>query len=384
MPSDASMPGLSIVLERVAACRETCEVQRRLPDEVVVTLVQAGLFRLGIPESIGGAGLAPARILDVLEVLTAADAAVAWCVWNNLLPSLLAQRLAPQARAELFEGRDIVYGNSTRATGQLAVVNGGYRLSGRWSLVSGCQAATHFALLGVVTSDGVPREVAPGIPEARLAFVPTAAVEIIDTWYAGGLRGTGSHDVAANTAWVTADHTCTFIGPAPGADGPLDRFPTMSLMTAGIAMMLLALGTVCCDALTSISAEHVATDSRPQAMMRPALTQGLARATANIGAARTAVRGAVERIGAALEGGEVPLLVRAELFEAVDLARRLGLDAIRSLYELGGTASVYTAQPIERAHRDAHVMVQHIGFDSMWVEQAGRVRLGLQPTNPMF
>ena len=119
-------------------------------------------------------------------------------------------------------------------------------------------------------------------------------------------------------------------------------------------------------------------------MMRPALTQGLARATANIGAARTAVRGAVERIGAALEGGEVPLLVRAELFEAVDLARRLGLDAIRSLYELGGTASVYTAQPIERAHRDAHVMVQHIGLDSMWVEQAGRVRLGLQPTNPMF
>ena len=76
----------------------------------------------------------------------------------------------------------------------------------------------------------------------------------------------------------------------------------------------------------------------------------------------------------------MPPPLRAEIHEAVDLARRLGLGAIRSLYELGGTCD----RPLERAHRDAHVMAQHVVFDPMWVEQAGRVHLGLPVTNPLF
>lgn len=39
---------------------------------------------------------------------------------------------------------------------------------------------------------------------------------------------------------------------------------------------------------------------------------------------------------------------------------------------------------IERAHREIHVMAEHIVVDPMWVEQAGRLRLGLGPTSPLF
>lgn len=319
-----------------------------------------------------------------MEALTAADVCAAWVVWNNLLPALLSQRLIPEARSQLFGDPGTVYGNSTRAQGELAIDGGGYRLSGRWSLVSGASAATHMMLLGVVTDAGVPREVAPGVVDRRLAFVPATSVDVIHTWFAHGLRGTGSDDVVADDVWVPAAHTCGLVGPAPGASGRLDRMPVMCLMTAGGASMVLAMASACVGEVVSIASSAIPTDGRPPVLARPALAQGVARATADVRAARDAVRSALSALCAAADIGDVPGDARAAVMEAVDLARRLGLGAIRSAYELGGTASVYTSRTLERAHRDAHVMCQHIMFDPMWIEQAGRVRLGLAPTNPLF
>ena len=382
----AGSPDLAGVLDIVAAGRDVAEQQRRLSADVIATLTDTGLFRLGVPAALGGPGCSALEVLDVIEAITMADASAGWCVWNNLLPTLLSQRLAPDVRAEIVGDAGTVFGNSTRASGRLAVSGeGGFSLSGQWSLVSGCQAATSLALLGLVTRDGVPQEVAPGVRDMRLAYVPAGDVAIVDTWSSGGLRGSGSHDVVVADLFVPAAHTCPVAGPAAGVAGPLDRIPTMALLAAGAATMLLGLGRVCFDTVRSIATEHVPTDGRPQLEARPAVATGLARASANLRASRAAVRSAVGAMEAAAEGGNaVPLLMRAEVMEAVELARRLGLDVVRSLYELGGTASVYTSRPLERAHRDAHVMAQHVMFDSLWAEQAGRVRLGLQPTNLLF
>lgn len=374
----------SSVLDAVVAGRERTEQGRRLAADVVDALVGGGLFRLGVPTALGGPGLAALDVLDVIEAVTAADASAGWCVWNNLLPTLLSQRLAPEGRAEVLGAASTVFGNSTRPTGRLELAGDAcYRLSGRWTLVSGCQAATAFALTAaVVTADGELVEAAPGVRDVRMAFVPAEGVEIVDTWTSGGLRGSGSHDVVVDGLAVPAAHACPRVGPSPGAAGPLDRVPTMAFMAAGAASMLLALGGVCRDAVIAIAGAHRPTDGRPQLGARPAVATGLARATADLRAARAAVRSAVVAMVEA--GDKVPLDVRAELIEAVDLARRLGLDAVRSLYELGGSASAYTAHPLERAHRDAHVMVQHVIFDSVWAEQAGRIRLGLPATSALL
>jgi hypothetical protein len=40
--------------------------------------------------------------------------------------------------------------------------------------------------------------------------------------------------------------------------------------------------------------------------------------------------------------------------------------------------------PIERAHRDIHAVMQHVALQPFWLEQAGRVRLGLEATFPLF
>src|SRR5712672_3484403 len=97
---------------------------------------------------------------------------------------------------------DVITANSTRASGQAQIVAGGYRVSGRWSLVSGCELSAWMILLCVVHEDGRPRLTPSGAPEARFMLLPATACEIIDTWTVGGLRGTGSHDVAVHDEFV--------------------------------------------------------------------------------------------------------------------------------------------------------------------------------------
>ena len=76
------------------------------------------------------------------------------------------------------------------------VVDGGYRVTGRWPLGSGCQHSG-WIVGGCRILDGdQPRLLPNGTPLVRLLFFPVADCKILDTWRSIGLRGTGSHDYA--------------------------------------------------------------------------------------------------------------------------------------------------------------------------------------------
>jgi alkylation response protein AidB-like acyl-CoA dehydrogenase len=186
---------------RIMAERDRIEAARRLPEDVARELARAGFFRIFLPEAYGGLDLTPMAALEVLEELARADASVAWCVWNGNTHWTTAQLLPEVARA-VHADPDVVIANSTRASGQAEIVAGGYRVSGRWSLVSGCELSAWMILLCVVHEDGRPRLTPSGAPETRFMLLPSTACEIIDTWTVGGLRGTGSHDVAVHDEFV--------------------------------------------------------------------------------------------------------------------------------------------------------------------------------------
>src|SRR6266496_331340 len=177
---------------RILALREQIEAGRRLPDELAQELARAGFFRATLPAAYGGLDLGPPDALEVFEELARADASVAWCVWNGNVNWTTAQLPAETARV-VFADPDVILANSTQPVGRATVVEDGYRLSGRWTPVSGCQLSTWLILLSVVHEDGEPRHTPSGAPEMRFMLLPTAACEIVDTWTAGGLRGTGSH-----------------------------------------------------------------------------------------------------------------------------------------------------------------------------------------------
>src|SRR5438874_8744831 len=71
---------LTTVIESAAP---EIESGRRLTAPVLTALKQAGLFRILVPRSLGGAELPLAAFAAVLEEVAKADASTAWCLSQN-------------------------------------------------------------------------------------------------------------------------------------------------------------------------------------------------------------------------------------------------------------------------------------------------------------
>src|SRR5215510_3234875 len=138
---------------RILAERERIEAGRRLSDELAQELARAGFFRIFLPATYGGLDLTPMEAMEVYEELARADASVAWCVWNGNVHWTTA-RLSKEVAQEVFASPNMILANSTRPTGRATVVDGGYRVNGRWSLVSGCQLSAWFILMCSVHEGG--------------------------------------------------------------------------------------------------------------------------------------------------------------------------------------------------------------------------------------
>jgi alkylation response protein AidB-like acyl-CoA dehydrogenase len=364
--------------------RHDTEDGRRLAPPLAEALAASRLCRLLLPGSPESAGVQPTEFLDVLAILSATEASLSWMVWNNALPCLLARYLQEPARADIFADPGWLYASSTRPSGRAVMEKEGYRVSGRWALVSGCDHAEWIAFLCIVEDEGETSMLTPEVPEMRMAFLRRGAYEIEDTWRTGGLRGTGSHHVTVTDQLVPAAFTFSLADP-PGNAHPLERLPVFCNMSAGFAAQLLGIGRMALDTLVD-SARTKITESRlPDLRDRPAAQSfAAARATA-LQAARSHLYASTEQVWKdAVAGRTADPAHVAALFAAAHYAIAIARETVDGVFALVGTAALYVDNPLERAHRDMHAMLRPIIAQPQWLEQAGRLEFGLEITEPMF
>lgn len=369
----------------IKTVRHETECARCLPASIVDKLIEAGLCRLTVPESLGGHEAEPLVGFDVYEELASADASVAWIAWNNALPGLLSRYLSNEVRAELFADTHRLFANSTRPSGRAVMRPGGFRVSGRWSLVSGCALADWIPLMCIVTTDeGEQRMLAEGVPEMRMAYVPNGSYKILDTWYSGGLRGTGSHDIVVDEIFVPAELTFSLEDP-DHIDRPLYRMPFAATLGAWCAAICLGIARAAIDTLLDLGCSKVTVDPGPGLRDRPAVQVMVASSTAALEAARLLLRDALADLWKACSSGTpVSNIQRARMWSSIVHTAQTAKTTVTSMYEAAGASALYIDCPIEQAHRDIHAVLQHIVLQHFWVEQAGRIRLGLKPTHPLF
>jgi indole-3-acetate monooxygenase len=372
---------LSPIITRL---RHETEANRRLAGPIVERLVETRLCRMAVAKSLQGLELPVAESCAVYEVLAAAEASVAWIVWNNSLPCFFGRFLEKSARDEIFGDSRWLYASSTRPTGRATVDGDGYRVNGRWALVSGCELAEWMALMCVVEENGEPRMIMPDVPEIRILFLRRGDYDILDTWHVGGLRGTGSHDVIVKDKHVPARWTLSPSG-ASTLEGAIGRIPMICTMAAGFASQTLGLGQRALDTLVQLAATKVSPDPGPALGARQAVLASIARQAAVLAAARAHLRSCTSNLWDTVSSGAPPPIegitaVWAAALHAVDAGR----STIETMYAAGGTSSLYTDCPLERAHRDVHAMLRHIVSQTFWLEDAGRVTLGMAPTHPMY
>jgi alkylation response protein AidB-like acyl-CoA dehydrogenase len=368
---------------RILAEREHIEAGRRLPVDLTRELAGAGLFRISLPAAYGGLDLTPMEAMEVYEELARADASVAWCVWNGNVNWTTAQ-LSKEVAQAVFANPGMILANSTRPSGQAAVVEGGYRVSGRWSLVSGCQLSSWFVLLSVVHENGAPRRTPSGAPESRFMLCPAADCEIVDTWTTGGLRGTGSHDVVVRDLFVPERQASYFTDPfvLPGARY---RIPSTSRVIPGLAAMALGVARSAIEVLIDLAVDkRNERTSQPLRDDRGAQTR-LSQAEALVGSARLFLFDSINRLwNDVLAGREAPMPARAQVRLASWHAVTSATQAVDLIYLTGGATSLYVTSPLERAFRDVHAMTQHIAVHPRILETTGRVLFGLEPEIPLM
>jgi alkylation response protein AidB-like acyl-CoA dehydrogenase len=369
----------------IDAVREELDERRRLPPALVEAMRAAGMFNLWLPRTLGGPALNVIEFVKVIEELARFDGSVGWCATNGAGYSRLAGYLAPSVAAEIFDGGRSVLAGTLNPTGKAVVVDGGYRVTGRWAYGSGIEHST-WTIGNCIVHDGdAPRLEANGAPEVRLMIFPTSAVEIIDTWHVGGLRGTGSHDYRVADLYVAQHHSFPGFTPAPTVPGTLYALPTTTVLGVSIAAVPLGIARAAIDALVELAQSKRPMGSAVLLRDKPAVQADIGRAESLLRSARAFLFEAVQELWDEVEGGAPASMRRRALVRLANTqAVTASAQVVDLMYSAGGGTSIYEGNRLERCFRDVHAATQHIAVATSNYEIAGRVLLGLDPGTLRF
>ena len=366
------------LLETVAARAADTEAQRHLPADLAAELAQAGLFRMLVPTSLGGAEVDVATLFNRLEQLGRADAATGWCVMIGGTTALISAWLPLEHAREIWADPGVITGGVFAPMGRATVDGENYLVSGRWAWGSG-SANCSWLLGGAVTMEGGEmRRLPNGAPDHRMMVMRRHEVELIDTWDALGMRGTGSGDLAAKDVRVPQGRSVSFITDTPREDGPLYRFAPFGLLALGIAAVASGNALGALDDLKALAVAKKGQGSSRSLVERGVVQADFAVAQADLDAARALVHAEIATAWDRVVAGDaLELSARARLRLAATRLTQVSARVAAKMHELAGGTSVYASHPLNRRFRDAHVATQHVMVAPPTLELAGRVLLGL-------
>jgi alkylation response protein AidB-like acyl-CoA dehydrogenase len=365
--------------------RADIERDRSLPASLVKQMAETGFFSLWLARALGGPELNTVDYLRVIEELSRADGAVGWCTMVSAGYSRLSGYLDDGVAREIFGDGSTIVAGTINPTGKAIVVPGGFRVSGRWSYGSFIGHSTWTVGSSVIHDNEGPRRGPDGAPDMRLMLFPTSAVEIIDTWRVGGLRGTGSHDFHVTDLFVPDDHAIAAFTAKPVRPGTLYAAPFITVFAMAIASVPLGIARAAIEAFIALAEAKTPMGGASRLRDKASAQADVGKAEALLRSARAFLVESAHDIWNAVAAGDTPSLPqRATARLAAAQAAAASAQAVDLLYNAAGGTALYEHNLLERCFRDVHATTQHMGTSSANFELSGRVLLGLDPGTPRF
>ncbi len=343
----------------VRAAADDAEAARRYPCEVVDALAQTGLFRAMVPRELGGLEVDPLTVLDAVEEVSRWDGSAGWLAMIGSGASFLSGYLPGSFVQEIFgEPRAFLAGNLGAPTASAVPCDGGYRITGRWPFVSGCEHATWLGGLCVLP-DGSP----------RIFVFPRGDYAVVDSWTVTGLRATGSHDVSVDDLFVPAERSFWW------ADGPRDASPLyrVRFMLVTHAAHALGIARAAIDALVTLAETKTPTRTAVPLRDRALVQAQVAQAEALLHSGRSFMRSCtLSAWTSACAGEDVSPRSRALLRLAMTTAVQNSAQAVDLMWAAAGGTPIYVGSPLERCFRDIHVATQHAAVSTLSWETLGK------------
>jgi alkylation response protein AidB-like acyl-CoA dehydrogenase len=259
--------------------------------------------------------------------------------------------------------------------GRATPVDGGYRVSGRWPLASGCEHSA-WRMGGAIVVGDDPELLPTGAPDVRSVLFRADEAKVIDTWDTSGLRGTGSHDLEVVDVLVPKERTFSLLSGWPKHAGY--TLPFFGVLAAGVAAVGLGIARAAIDGFVLTAKTKTSQGSKRTLAQRELVQVEVARAEAKVSAARAFLFAALEEAAGDASGAVASVTARARLRLAAAHAAESAAAATTQMYHAGGASAVYTKNPLQRHLRDVHVVTQHLMVGDAATTMAGRVLLDLE------
>ncbi|WP_321926433.1 acyl-CoA dehydrogenase family protein [Burkholderia sp. BCC1998] len=362
---------------------ERTDADRRVVEENVEALKDAGLFRMMVPRRYGGYEANFRTNLEVTSTIAEGCGSTAW-VLN--LTSINAWAISLMSR----RAQDDVFGANpdSRAAGVLTPsgsgrrVDGGVRVTGKWYFASGSLHA-NWGLVGFTEVDQDNRPLGQ-----YMALVRAEEMTLEDTWFTVGMRGSGSNCFIANDVYVPA-HRILSVADALAGDYPTpfkDEYvyraafvPVATIVLAGpqLGLARAALRHV----METAGKRPIAYTDYMKQSDSTAFQLQVAEAATKIDAAHLMAWRCTDTIDAAAkEGDKLDLLTRARCRADTGYAIQQVTEALQILVSAHGAGTFAQSNPLQRIWRDSNTGARHaIAMPIVNLEIYGKALLGVEP-----
>ncbi|WP_206474097.1 acyl-CoA dehydrogenase family protein [Dietzia sp. KRD202] len=364
------------------------EADRRVVEESIQALTDAGLFKVAVPKRYGGYETSMRTMLDVSAAVAAADGGTAWVVTLTNVMSWIVGLFPEQAQDEVFGADpDAKVSGVLSPTAETTRVDGGWRVTGKWFYNSGSLHAT-WAGLGIPLTDEEGNVV-----DQAMALIPRSDLSIEDTWFVAGMRSSGSNCMVAEDVFVP-EHRVLRVPPAINGDYPTehkDETLYRSALVPVLALVLigpqLGMGRAALDFVIGKSENKPISYTFMTSQKESVGFQlQIAEAARLIDTAELIAYRAASDIDSAAAQGEYPdYLTRARVRSDTGYVAELITRAVDILISAHGAGSFAEVSPLQRIWRDSATAARHaVVAPQVSFEIYGKALLGVtEPITPL-
>ncbi|MEV0569064.1 acyl-CoA dehydrogenase family protein [Dactylosporangium sp. NPDC050588] len=387
MVTTSEVPDREELVRRAAALRPTlrartgwAEEHRRLHDETIEALADAGLFKLRTPKRYGGYAADATTLVDVATELGHADSSASWVTAVYWIPTWMAGLFPQAVQDEVFSTPDVRICGTLSPSALARSAEGGIVVNGKWGFISGAHHAHWQEIIAILAPES-------GEPYPVMALVPMSDLLVVDDWHTSGLRGTGSVSTVAQELFIPQERVvplpAVLQGSAAGAGAEaMHQVPLLPVASASSVGTVLGMTRAAKESffkrLPNRKITYTGYDSQRDAPLTH--FQVAEAATKSDQAAFHAHRLATTVDEKAAAGLPWKLEERARARHDMGTAVRLAKEAVDILASASGGSSVYQDVPIQRIAHDLHTINLHALMNpNTNAELYGRVLCGLEP-----
>lgn len=372
----------------VAARAARTEAECHISSEVVAAFRATGLHRTLLPAAYGGYETGFSTMLDASFALGKVCASTAWVLGLYMVHTWFGSLFPRKCQDDVWGTNPGAFISGSYApVGKASVVDGGFRLSGRFPFSSGVPGAD-WNLCAAMLPVGPD-----GSPVPCFTLVPKEDYRIDwDSWRTVGQAGTGSFDVLVEDAFVPAHRVLSFAdalsGDGPGARSHANPLYRISLLTCVPFALATPAVAAAAGALEGFIEENRSRKTHGAVVLGgnkvaefQTIQKRVGEAAARIDACMLLAHRDISEAEAEIKrDGSTSMDMRLRNRRTQAFMAHEAQTAMNLIFDAAGARCLQQSHPLQRAWRDVGTIAHHISlnFDAV-MSMYGQHVFGLKP-----